>query len=334
MKKVAINGLGREGRSILRQYAEGGFDGLQIVAANDIMSAENVAYLTQYDSAFGRYPHNVSVVGDTLCVADKTLKLFSRTDPQRLPWADLDIDIVIECSGQFNNREAASAHLKAGARRVLIAAPAADADVMLVMGVNEQAFDPLQHRIISNASCTTNSLAPALKVLLDHVGIEHAMVTTIHSYTASQSMVDSARKKMIRGRAGAVNIIPTGTGADLATVAVLPELAGRLSATAVRVPVVNGSLTDVTAELSRPTTADEINQLFKQASESDLKNVIAYSDQPLVSSDIIGDPHSCIVHGLSTRVIAGTAVKLQLWYDNEFAYARRCLDLIELLPMD
>ncbi|MCP3906751.1 MAG: type I glyceraldehyde-3-phosphate dehydrogenase [Oceanicoccus sp.] len=333
MKRIAINGLGREGRSILRQYAQSSFDHLEIVAANDILSADNMAYLLQYDSAFGHYPHPVSVSGDTLSIADKTLALFHEENPQKIPWMDLDIDMVIECTGRFADREAAFGHIAAGARRVLIAAPAYDADIMLVMGVNEYDFDPEQHKIISSASCTTHSLAPALKLLQDNFGIEHAMVTTIHAYTATQSMVDTGRKKMMRGRAGAVNIIPTTTGAEKATTMVLPELAGLLTALAVRVPVVDGSLTDVSVKLATQVTVPEVNHCFRTASSGDLNRIIGYTDQPLVSSDIIADPHSCIVHGLSTRVVAGSAVKLQLWYDNEYAYARRCLELVDLLPL-
>ena len=333
MKRVAINGMGREGRSILRQFAQTGSDELTIVAANDLMTPDNVAYLLKYDSTYGPCQQAVSVADGELSIGDHTLRVFSEPDPQRLPWNDLDIDIVIDCSGKFTHRNDAQRHIDAGARRVLIAAPAPDADVMLVMGVNESAFDPQQHTIISNASCTTNSLAPPLKLLHDNFGIDYALVTTIHSYTASQAMVDSASKKVIRGRAGAVNIIPTATGADTATVAVLPELEGRLTALAVRVPVVNGSMTDISLHLTKETSAEQINQLFKEASEGALGNIIGYTEEPLVSSDIIGNPHSCIVHSLSTRVLGGSAVKLQLWYDNEFAYAKRCLDMVELLPL-
>jgi len=337
MTRVAINGLGREGRSILRQYAQSDTgcltEDLIIVAANDLMSADNVAYLTKYDSAYGVLPINVSAAEGLLNLGDKSLILLSEKNPEKLPWADLDIDIVIECTGQFTSCVAASQHLKAGARRVLIGAPALDADVMLVMGVNESLFDSQAHKIISNASCTTNSLAPVLKILLENFGVDYAMVTTIHSYTASQAMVDGGRKKIIQGRAGAVNIIPTSTGADKATIAVLPELQGRLAALAVRVPVLTGSLTDMSVQLSTTTTAEEINQLFKTASEGELKKIIGYTSEPLVSSDIIGDPRSCIVHGLSTRVLGGASAKIHLWYDNEFAYARRCLELVGFLSI-
>lgn len=297
------------------------------------MSAENVAYLIKYDSAYGVLQHDVSSAEGVLYIADKSLQLLSEPKPENLPWGDLDIDIVIECSGQFTSREESSRHLTAGARRVLIGAPALDADVMLVMGVNESSFIPEQHRIISNASCTTNSLAPVLKLLLDRFGIDYVMVTTIHSYTASQAMVDGGRKKMIQGRAGAVNIIPTSTGADKATIALLPSLQGRLAALAVRVPVLTGSLTDITVQLSTKTTADDLNHLFRNISDSPLGNIIGYTDDALVSSDIVGDPRSGIVHGLSTRVIGGTVAKIQVWYDNEFAYARRCLELVDRLTL-
>lgn len=333
IKRVAINGLGREGRSILRQYSQLAFDDIQIVAANDLMTAENVAYLMKYDSAYGVFQGDVSIAEGVLYLADKSLKLLSEPRPENLPWGDLDIDIVIDCSGQFTTHEAASRHLKAGASRVLIGAPALDADVMLVMGVNELSFIPEQHRVISNASCTTNSLAPVLKLLLDRFGIDYAMVTTIHAYTASQAMVDGGRKKMIQGRAGAVNIIPTSTGADKATIAVLPSLRGRLAALAVRVPVLTGSLTDISVQLSAKTTVDEINNLFSNVSDSPLGKIVGYTNDPLVSSDIVGDPRSGIVHGLSTRMLGETTAKVQVWYDNEYAYARRCLELIELLAL-
>lgn len=318
---------------MLRQYAKGLFDDLSIVAGNDLMSAENVAYLLKYDSAYGRSPHQVSVSGRELQLGGKSLLLFSEDNPENLPWDDLDIDIVIDCSGQFTSHEKACRHLQAGARRVLIGAPVLDADVMLVIGVNESAFQPDQHRIISTASCTTNSLAPVLKLLLERFGIDYVMVTTIHAYTASQAIVDAGRKKMVQGRAGAVNMIPTTTGADKATIALLPSLQGRLTALAVRVPVLTGSLTDITVQLSAATTVAELNDLFKTVSASPLGNIIGYTEDPLVSSDIIGDPRSGIVHGLSTRVLGGTTAKIQVWYDNEYAYARRCLELVELLPL-
>jgi len=328
MKRVAINGLGRIGRLLLRRYLQGSYQRFSLVAANEPMSPENLLYLLKYDSVHGRLGRDVSIEEGRLCLDPLALSLFSEKDPTKLPWGEENVDLVIECSGHFSKRAAAAKHLEAGAGRVLISAPSADADVTLVMGVNESDFEPDRHQIISNASCTTNSLAPALKVLDDNFGIEQAHATTIHAYTASQSVVDQGAGKRIQGRAAAVNIIPTGTGADAATVAVMPQLKGRLSALAVRVPVVDGSLTDICAQLKSGATAGEINGVFKAAAQGELRGILAYSEEELVSSDIVGDPHSCILHGLSTRV-QGDLAKIQVWYDNEYGYACRCLDLVE-----
>lgn len=332
MKRVAINGLGRIGRLLLRRYLQGGYKCFTLVAANEPMPPENLIYLLKYDSVHGRLERKVSIEQGGLRLDELELPLFSEKDPEKLPWSGEGVDLVIDCSGRFTKRAAAAKHLEAGAGRVLISAPCKDADVTLVMGVNEADFEPDHHQVISNASCTTNSLAPALKVLDDNFGIEQAHATTIHAYTASQSVVDQAAGKKIQGRAAAVNIIPTGTGADAATVAVMPQLKGRLSALAVRVPVVDGSLTDICAQLKSGASADEINGAFKAAAQGELRGILAYSEEELVSSDIVGDPHSCIVHGLSTRV-QGSLAKIQVWYDNEYGYACRCLDLLERLPL-
>lgn len=334
MKRVAINGLGRIGRLALREFMKSGYDDIEIVAANDLVSIENLAYLLKFDSVHGRADFEVKVLdGNKLLLGDKQIPVFSERDAEKLPWAELGVDIVLEASGCFRKHVDASKHLKAGARRVLISAPADDPDKTLVMGVNHKEFDPGQHFIISNASCTTNSLAPALKVLLDNFGIEQAHVTTVHGYTISQTMVDGAKRNMIRGRAGAVNIIPTSTGADKATVAVLPQLKDKLAAIALRVPVVDGAITDISVELSVDVDEKTVNDAFIAAANGEMKGILAFSDEEIVSTDIIGDPHSSIVHGLSTHVIQGRFVKLHVWYDNEFAYAKRCLDMIQQLPM-
>ena len=333
MKRVAINGLGRIGRLVLREYLNSHYDDIEIVAVNDLVAIDNLAYLLKFDSVHGRAPFEVSVVDNKLKLGDKLIPVFAEKDPEKLPWKALGVDVVLEASGAFRKHADASKHLKAGARRVLISAPAEDPDKTLVMGVNEHEFDPGKHFILSNASCTTNSLAPPLKVLLDNFGIEQAHVTTVHAYTISQNMVDGAKRNMIRGRAGAVNIIPTSTGADKATVEVLPQLKDRLAAIALRVPVVDGAITDISVVLSQDVDIDTVNAAFIAAAKGAMKGILAFSDEEIVSTDIIGDPHSAIVHGLSTKVIQGRFVKLHVWYDNEFAYAKRCLDLIQQLAL-
>jgi glyceraldehyde 3-phosphate dehydrogenase/glyceraldehyde-3-phosphate dehydrogenase (NAD(P)) len=333
MKRVAINGLGRIGRLVLREHLKSEYDDVEIVAVNDLVSIDNLAYLLKFDSVHGRASFDVSVENKKLKLGDKLIPVYSEKDPEKLPWKALGVDVVLEASGAFRKHIDASKHLKAGARRVLISAPADDPDKTLVMGVNEHEFDSSKHFILSNASCTTNSLAPPLKVLLENFGIEKAHVTTVHGYTISQTMVDGAKRNMIRGRAGAVNIIPTSTGADKATVEVLPQLKDKLAAIALRVPVVDGAITDISVELSKEANAEEVNAAFIKAANGAMKGILAFSDEEIVSTDIIGDPHSAIVHGLSTNVIQGRFVKLHVWYDNEFAYSKRCLDMIQELPL-
>jgi len=332
MKRIAINGLGRIGRLALREYIHSSCSDFEIVAANDLVDIENLAYLMKFDSVHGRARFSVDVEsGNRLRLGDMKLPVYSEPDPSKLPWKDLGVDVVLDASGRFRKHVDASKHLQAGAKRVLISAPADDPDATLVYGVNHQDFHPESDRIISNASCTTNSLAPPLSVLLKRFGIEKAHATTVHGYTISQTMVDGAKRNMIRGRAGAINIIPTSTGADKATVEVLPELKGKLAAIALRVPVADGAMTDISVELSSDVDAETVNAAFREAADNELKGVLAYSDEELVSSDIIGDPHSAIVHGLSTSVIQNRFVKLHVWYDNEFAYAKRCLDMMNFL---
>lgn len=333
MKKLAINGLGRIGRMVLRHYMENRPTDIELVAANDLVPYDDLAYLIKYDSVHGRAQFPVSAEKDIIYMGDACLKLFAEKDPSRLPWKKLGVDVVIESTGLFTRRELAAKHLEAGARRVIISAPSPDADFTLILGVNEDEFDPEKHKVISNASCTTNSLVPPLKVMLDNFGIERALVTTVHAYTGTQGLVDKPSKKRIRGRAAAVSLIPTTTGSDIATAMVLPELDGRIRALAIRAPIPDGAITDIVADIRKPVTADEVNGAFKKASEGPMKGILGYSEDELVSADIIDDPHSGIVHALSTLVVRESMVKVQVWYDNEFGYSRRLLDCVERLPL-
>ncbi len=333
MKRIAINGLGRIGRLVLRHYMDSEKDKVEVVGANDLVPPEDLAYLIKYDSVHGTATFPVTFGDDFVQIGDKKIRIFSEKDPSNLPWGELDVDVVIECTGRFTKRELAAKHLEAGAKRVIISAPSKDADFMVVLGVNQEDFDPEKHLVISNASCTTNSLAPPLKVLCDNFGVEKALVTTIHAYTATQGLVDRPAKKRIRGRTAAVSLIPTTTGSDIATTKVLPELEGRLRAMAVRVPIPDGALTDISAVLRKKVSEKEVNNALKAASRGPMKGILGYTEEEVVSIDIINDTRSGIVHGLSTRVIQGDMVKLQVWYDNEYGYSKRLLDLVETLPM-
>ncbi len=332
MKRIAINGLGRIGRLVLRHYMGMQCDDIEIIAANDLVPTDDLAYLIKYDSVHRAVPYEVSFGDDFIELGHKKIKMFAEKAPEKLPWKELGIDIVIECTGRFTDRAGASRHLEAGAVRVIISAPSKDPDITVVLGVNHQQLDPEKHFIISNASCTTNSLAPPLKVIGDAFGIEKALVTTIHAYTATQGLVDKPARKKIRGRAAAVSLIPTTTGSDKATSKVLPELEGRLSALAVRVPLPDGALTDISAVLKKNVSVDTVNAALKEASAGYMKGILGYTEEELVSVDIIDNPHSGIVHALSTRVVQEDTVKLQVWYDNEFGYSRRLVDLARLLP--
>ena len=307
---------------------------VEIVAANDLVPSDDLAYLVRYDSVHGRAPFSVEATPDGLKLNDRQIRITATRDPAELPWKALGIEVVFECTGRFTQREAAAHHLRAGARRVVIGAPSKDADFTVIMGVNHHAFDPQTHQIISNASCTTNSLVPPMKVLLDRFGVEMAMVTTIHAYTATQGLVDHPEKKKIRGRAAAINLVPTSTGSDIATIQVLPELTDRLRALAIRAPVIDGAITDISAVLAKPVTTQAVNEAFREAArEGPLAGILGYSEEDLVSSDIIGDLRSSIVHAQSTRVVGERMVKVQCWYDNEAAYARRMLDVALRLPL-
>jgi glyceraldehyde 3-phosphate dehydrogenase (phosphorylating) len=327
--RVAINGFGRTGRCTLRAAYERGAD-LDIVAVNDLMEPEMLAQLLRRDSVFGRFPARVEAEGSELHVGAHAIAVLAEADPADLPWDELGVDVVIESSGRFRTREGASKHLEAGARKVIVSAPAKDPDVTVALGVNfDEAYDPERHQIISNASCTTNCLAPVAKVLHQEVGIKHGLMTTIHAYTSDQNLQDGPHKDPRRARAAAVNMIPTTTGAAKALGLVVPELAGRLHGYALRVPVPTGSVVDLTVEVERTTSVDEINAAFAAAAEGPLRGILEYSEEPLVSADIVGSPYSSIFDAGFTSVIDGTSVKLLAWYDNEWGYANRLGELAE-----
>jgi len=327
MKKVAINGFGRIGRQILRSYLIETPGNIEIVAVNDPNPTEELAYLMKYDSVHGRAPFPVESGDERLRFGSKEVRALHERDPARLPWKDLGVDMVLECTGRFTERAASAKHLDAGASRVVISAPSDDADLTVVLGVNEGSYDPAKHTVVSNASCTTNALAPAAKVLNDTFGVERLMATAIHAYTATQALVDRATKKPRRGRAAAVSLIPTTTGAAVATTRVLPELTGKMDAIAIRAPIPDGSVLDIIADLSHDATADKVNAAMKGAAEGPMKGYLAYTDDPIVSADIVGDPHSGVVDGRSTSVVGGRMARVLVWYDNEFGYAKRMVDI-------
>jgi len=327
--RIGINGLGRIGRSVLRLSMSR--PGVTVAGVNDLAAAGDLAYLIAHDSVHGPYPGSVAVDDDRLSVDGEEIPILSVDSPARLPWSDLGVDVVIEATGVFRHREDAAGHLAAGARKVIISAPSDDADLTLVLGVNDQAYEPERHHVVSNASCTTNCVAPMLKVLHDAFEIEWGMFTTVHAYTASQSLVDRPMRKRRRGRAGALSLVPTTTGAAHAAEVVLPELAGRLDGLAVRAPVPNGSLTDLVARLSATVTRDEVLEAYRRASSGELDGILAVADEELVSVDIIGDPRSALIDAPSLRVLNGNAVKVLAWYDNELGYSARLVDLAEMM---
>ncbi|MGA2105894.1 type I glyceraldehyde-3-phosphate dehydrogenase [Methanoregula sp.] len=327
MKNVAINGLGRIGRLALRQYIENPPQNIRLTTANASTPMEDLAYLMKYDSVHGKTPFPVSLGPDFLTLGSHRIDIVNSRDPALIPWKKHDIDIVLECTGVFTRRNDAAKHLQAGAEKVIISAPAADADATFVMGVNEKTFDPKKHHVVSNASCTTNSISPVAKVLNDAFGIEYLMMTTVHAYTSSQAIVDKAAHKKRRGRSAAVSIIPATTGAAEATVQTIPALKDKMHAIAIRVPVADGSITDIVAHLGRAVTPQDVNATLKKAAENELKGILEYCEDELVSADIIGNTHSAIVDATSTAVIGKNVVKVMVWYDNEWGYARRLLDL-------
>jgi len=326
--KVAINGFGRIGRNFFRAVHQR--SDVDIVAINDLTSPEVNAHLLKYDSVLGVFKGSVSVSGSDLEVDGNTFKVFAERDPGALPWEDLGVDVVVESTGVFNNHAAASKHLVAGAKWVVVSAPVGDADIQVVLGVNDDKLDPDTHKIISNASCTTNCIAPMVKVLDDAFGVERGMFTTVHAYTNDQVILDLAHEDLRRARAAGLNIIPTSTGAAKAVGQVLPHLEGKLQAKALRVPVPDGSITDLVAELGREVTVDEVNGAFAAAADGPLLGIVRYTEEPIVSSDIVGDPHS-VVFDAGFTVAAGNLVKVFGWYDNEWGYSNRLADLVAKL---
>ena len=327
--RVGINGFGRIGRNFFRAVQASGAD-LDIVAANDLGDVATMAHLLKYDSILGRYPEPVRTTEDGIQVGDRTLKILAERDPAALPWGDLGVDVVIESTGLFTKAAAARKHVDAGAKKVIISAPATDEDVTIVMGVNEGAYDSSKHTIISNASCTTNCLGPLAKVLDDAVGIQRGLMTTIHAYTQDQNLQDGPHKDLRRARAAAINIVPTSTGAAKAIGLVLPQLSGKLDGYAIRVPVPTGSATDLTVQVKREASADEIDAAYREAAAGPLGRYLTYTSDEIVSSDIVTDPSSCIYDAKLTKVF-GNMAKVLGWYDNEWGYSNRLVDLTALV---
>jgi len=331
--RVGINGFGRIGRNVFRAGFEKGAD-VEWVAVNDITDTETLAHLLRYDSVYGPFPGEIEATGDGLVVGGKPLKVLAERDPAALPWGDLGVDVVIESTGFFTNRDDAAKHLDAGAKKVIISAPAKGEDITVALGVNFDQYDPDQHHVISNASCTTNCLAPFAKVVHEAVGIKHGLMTTIHAYTADQRLVDAPHSDLRRARAAALNLVPTSTGAAKAVGLVLPDLNGKLHGFAIRAPVPTGSVVDLTFEAERETSVEEVNEAFKsKADTGDLAGILRYNEDPIVSTDIVKSPFSSIVDGPLTAVLDGTLVKVVSWYDNEWGYSNRIVDVAQrVLP--
>ena len=331
--KVGINGFGRIGRQVLKAVHDGGFSDLyEIVAVNDLTPNESLAHLLKYDSTYGRFDAEITATADGITVDGKPLRVFSEKDPASIPWKDLDVDLVIESTGRFTDADKARGHIEAGAKKVIISAPAKGEDITIVLGVNEDQYDAEKHVIISNASCTTNCLAPAAKVILDAFGITRGFMTTIHSYTNDQVVLDGPHSDMRRARSAGTNIIPTTTGAAKALSLVIPELKGKVDGFSLRVPTPTVSIVDFVAETERPASVESLNAAFKTAAESPaMRGILGYTEEPLVSSDFRMDPRSSIIDGLSTMVIGDTLVKVITWYDNEWGYSCRVADLVALV---
>ena len=328
--RVGINGFGRIGRQVVRAAKERGAD-INFVAVNDLTVTKTLAHLFKYDSVHGIFGGTVSHDADSIIVAGDRIKVLKEKDPALLPWKDLAVDLVLESTGRFTQAEEAKKHIAAGAKKVIISAPATGEDITIVLGVNHEKYDAARHHIISNASCTTNCLAPMVKVLRDAFGFKHGAMVTIHSYTNDQSILDLPHKDLRRARAAAISMIPTTTGAAKATALVIPEVKGKIDGIAIRVPTPDVSLTELTVEVERATTIAEVNAAFKTAAAGALKGILAYTEEELVSVDYIGNPHSTILDGKNTNVIDGTLVKISGWYDNEWGYSSRCVDLLELI---
>jgi len=329
--RVGINVFGRIGRLVLRATKERYPDKLEIVAVNDLTDAKTNAHLLKYDTTYGGYPGHVEASNGDLVVDGRSIRVFSERDPAKIPWSEMGVDLVVESTGLFTDAEKAGGHLEGGAKKVIISAPARGEDLTIVLGVNEHLYDGANHKIVSNASCTTNCFATMVKVLHDSFGVEHGVMSTIHSYTNDQAILDQRHSDLRRARAAAANIIPTSTGAARAVGLVLPELNGKLDGIAFRVPTITGSITDFVATVSRDVTVDEINAAYQEAADGKMKGILEYSDEPLVSSDFKGNSHSCIIDGLSTMVMQGRMVKVMGWYDNEWGYSCRTADLCALI---
>jgi glyceraldehyde 3-phosphate dehydrogenase len=332
--RVGINGFGRIGRNFWRAVNAGpegaGGDDIQIVAANDLGDVATMAHLLKYDSVLGNLKQDVTASGDAIQAGDESIRILAQRDPAELPWGELGVDIVVESTGRFTNAEDARKHIAGGAKKVVISAPAKGEDITIVMGVNDDRYDPARHTIISNASCTTNCVAPMAKVLLDNFGIVRGMMTTVHAYTSDQVLQDFPHKDLRRARAAALNIIPTTTGAAKATALVLPELKGKMDGISLRVPVPDGSITDLVVQLGREVTKDEVNAAFRAAADGPLKGYLYYTSDPIVSSDIVGSPASCTFDSLLTMA-EGDQVKVLGWYDNEWGYSNRLADAVRLV---
>jgi glyceraldehyde 3-phosphate dehydrogenase len=329
--RVGINGFGRIGRQVLRAAKQQGVADLDFVGINDLTDTKTLAHLFKYDSVHRTYQGDVRAGDGSISVDGDEIRVFAEKEPSKLPWKDLGVDVVLESTGRFTDADKAQAHITAGAKKVIISAPAKGEHLTIVMGVNSNKYDPVNHHILSNASCTTNCLVPMVKVVKDAFGFRHGTMVTIHSYTNDQNILDLPHKDLRRARAAAMSIIPTTTGAAKATSLVLPELKGKIDGIAIRVPTPDVSLTELTVEVDRKVTIEEVNEAFRAAAKGDLDGILAVADEPLVSSDYIGNPHSCILDSLSTNVVDGTMVKVSGWYDNEWGYSSRCVDLLRFV---
>jgi glyceraldehyde 3-phosphate dehydrogenase len=328
--KIGINGFGRIGRAFVRAFKNAKINA-KIVAVNDVTDSKTLAHLLKYDSVFGRFDAEIKLLPDGFSVDGEKIQVLSVRDPAELPWSKLGVDIALESTGLFTDRDSASKHFKAGAKKVLISAPASNPDVTIVPAVNDSKYDPKTHNIISLASCTTNCVTPVVKVLHENFGIMRGLMSTLHAYTNDQRILDLPHKDLRRARAAALSIIPTTTGATKATTEIFPELKGKINGLAYRVPVPDGSLVDFVAELKKDATSETINNAFEAAAKGPLGHVLEYSEEPLVSVDIIGNPHSCIIDGLSTMVLDGRMAKVLAWYDNEWGYANRLVDMVGII---
>ena len=329
--RIGINGFGRIGRQVLRATLERHPDKLEVVAVNDLSDSKTNAHLFKYDSSYGIYPGEVKPTERGISIEGKEIQVLAERDPSNLPWGDLGIDIVVESTGIFTDAEKASGHITGGAKKVIISAPAKNEDVMVVLGVNQDKYEPSKHRILSNASCTTNCIANMVKVLHDNFKVKYGLMNTIHAYTNDQRILDQTHEDLRRARSAAQNIIPTTTGAARAVGAILPELQGKIHGMSLRVPVSTGSITDFVAEIEKTASVDDINEAFKSAAANELHGILEYTEDPIVSSDIVKNPHSCIIDGLSTMVMEGNMVKVLGWYDNEWGYSCRTSDLCAFL---